>query len=303
MTSTRIHPDLRRAARVLPRHLVGPRSLPAIRVAERLAARRPAPTGVLVERVGSVPVRLHLPPGYRSGDVAPTVLWIHGGGYVIGLAAQDDAWCAELARRLGAVVAAVDYRTAPEHPHPAPIEDCHAALVWLAARPDVDAGRIAVAGASAGGGLAAALAALAVDRGRVRPAFQLLVYPMLDDGTTATSPDARDHRLWDARSNRFGWASYLGPEPRSAGWEVAVPARRDDLAGLPPAWVGVGTLDLFHDEDVAHAERLRAAGVPCDLDVVTGAFHGFDGIVPKAAVSRAFRDAQVGALAGALTTA
>jgi acetyl esterase/lipase len=268
---------------------------------ERLADRRPAPSGVEVERAGSVTVRVHRPPAAPGGPL-PAVLWIHGGGYVIGFAAQDDRSCADLARRLGAVVVAVDYRKGPEHPYPAALDDCHDALVWLASLPGVDRRRVAIAGASAGGGLAAALALAARDRGEVEPAFQLLVYPMLDDRTTLR-PDLDDRhlRLWSGRSNRFGWRSYLGADPGFPGVApTAAPARADDLSGLPPAWVGVGTLDLFHDEDAEYARRLREAGVACELEVVQGAFHGFDVAVPKAGVSRRFRDSQVAALDAAL---
>ena len=157
---------------------------------------------------------------------------------------------------------------------------------------------MAIGGASAGGGLAAALALLARDRGEVDVAAQLLVYPMLDDRSgTQDGLDDPNHRLWTQSANRFGWKSYLAV----ADPDVAVPGRRDDLAGLPPAWVGVGTLDLFHDEDLAYAERLRAAGVPCDVEVVDGAFHGFDTIMSKTPVARSFFDAQVEFLRGALT--
>ena len=128
------------------------------------ALRRPGP-GVDVEALGAISVRVHRPPS-RASAPFPAVLWIHGGGYVIGSAGQDDAVCRHLAEELGALVAAVDYRLAPEHPFPVPLHDCHDALVWLAGRGDVDAERVAIAGASAGGGLAAALALLARDRGR-----------------------------------------------------------------------------------------------------------------------------------------
>jgi acetyl esterase/lipase len=125
-----------------------------------------------------------------------------------------------------------------------------------------------------------------------------LVYPMLDDRTVAKSPsDARNYRVWTERSNRFGWAAYLG----NANPDIAVPARNTDLAGLPPAWIGVGTLDLFHDEDLAYAERLKRAGVPCRVEVVPGAFHGFDTVAPGAPVSRSFFDSQCASLREALT--
>jgi acetyl esterase/lipase len=229
------------------------------------------------------------------------MLWIHGGGYVIGTAAQDDALCRHFADELGIAVASVDYRLSPEARFPVPLDDCHDALAWLAEQSYVDATRIAIGGASAGGGLAAALAILARDRGEVAAAFQLLTYPMLDDRTACrTGIDERNFRLWNNRSNRFGWQSYTGLAPGSPGITgLAAPARCDDLSGLPPAWVGVGTLDLFHDEDLAYAERLRAAGVECAAVEVPGAFHGFD-LVAKAQVVKEFRAAQVAALARAL---
>jgi acetyl esterase/lipase len=189
----------------------------------------------------------------------------------------------------------VDYRLAPEHPYPAPLEDCYSALTWLAGLPAVDPARVAIGGASAGGGLAAALALLARDRGEITPVLQLLAYPMLDDRSGAV-PKNLNYRLWSPKSNRFGWAAYLG----TADPQVAVPARRDDLSGLAPAWIGVGTHDLFHDQDLAYAERLTAAGVPCDVEVVPGAFHGFDAVVPKAAVSRSFFASQCASLRTAL---
>ena len=148
------------------------------------------------------------------------------------------------------------------------------------------------------GGLTAQLALRLKDRGERQPCFQLLVYPMIDDRSAVrTDVDESGFRLWDVAANAFGWRSYLG---RSPGGEdvsdLAVPARRADLSGLPPAAVSVGTLDLFHDEDVAYARRLRAAGVPCELDVVEGAFHGFNRVAAKAEVTRKFRGVQVEAL-------
>jgi acetyl esterase/lipase len=272
--------------------------LRTVRTLTGLLARRPA-KGVEVEAVGSASVRLYRP---AAAEPRPGLLWIHGGGYVIGSAAQDDAVCRHFADTIGLVVASVDYRLAPESPFPAPLEDCYEALTWLARRPDVEPGRIAVGGASAGGGLAAALALLAHERGEVQLAFQLLTYPMLDDRTaTRTDIDEGNLRLWNNKANRFGWRSYTGfPPGSSAVTGLAAPARYGDLSGLPPAWIGVGSLDLFHDEDVAYAERLDAAGVECRLDVVDGAFHGFDLVRPKAGVSREFRAAQVAALSAAL---
>jgi len=299
MDTHAFHPDLRRTAPWLPRAAVRPRTLKAIRLSTGLLARIPR-RGVTVEALGPISVRVHRPAS--SPGPLPALLWIHGGGYVIGSAAQDDAVCRRFADQLGIVVAAVEYRLAPEHRFPVPLHDCHDALVWLAGQPTVDPTRVAVGGASAGGGLAAALAVLARQRAEVPLAFQLLAYPMLDDRTAErTDLDESNFRLWNNEANRFGWQSYTGHRPGSDEVSgLAAPSRLDDLAGLPPAWIGVGTLDLFHDEDLAYARRLREAGVECELDVVEGAFHGFDLVRAKAGVSRAFRSAQLTALGAAL---
>lgn len=223
----------------------------------------------------------------RPGGAA--LLWIHGGGYVLGSAAMDDALCRRLADELGILVAAVDYRLAPAHPYPAALTDCYEALTWLAAHPEVDAKRVAVAGASAGGGLAAALALMARDRGEVDVAAQLLLYPMLNDRTALRrDPDSGLRRLWNNASNALGWSAYLvGADPH-----IAVPARRDDLSGVAPAWIGVGSLDVLCDESCSYAEHLREANVECQLEVVPGAFHGFDAVAPKAVISRRFFNGQ-----------
>ncbi|MFN8037291.1 MAG: alpha/beta hydrolase [Acidimicrobiia bacterium] len=299
------HPDLRRPAAVLSVRGVGPRMLElrrrlddALQVALR-RERRPGP--VEAESLGAVSVRVHRPP---EGTPTPfrALLWMHGGGYVVGSAADDDELCRIVAADLGVLVAAVEYRLAPAHPFPVPLEDCYDALVWLASHRDVDEHRIAVGGASAGGGLATALALLARDRGDVTPVFQLLSYPMIDDRTVLRNDlDERHFRLWNSENNRFGWQSYLGMAPGTAAVPpLAAPARCADLAALPPAWIGVGTIDLFYDEDLAYANQLREAGVPCTVETVDGAFHGFDGACPRAPVTRRFRASQIRALAGAL---
>lgn len=293
-TTAAFHRDLARFARFLPRKIVTPTNLALLQRMTALTDRRVPPGVEVLTLTSGVGVRLYRPSGVSSPG--PALLWIHGGGYVIGSASQDDVLCRRFASTLGVTVASVEYRLAPQHPYPAGLEDCYAALTWLAGLPAVDPGRVAIGGASAGGGLAAALALLARDRGEVPLAAQLLVYPMLDDRSVGPQLDDPGHRLWTQESNRFGWSAYLG----EADPEVAVPARRDDLSGLPPAWIGVGTLDLFHDEDLAYAQRLRTAGVPCDVEVVQGAFHGFDGVAPKTAVSRAFFDSQCAALRRAL---
>lgn len=178
----------------------------------------------------------------------------------------------------------VDYRLAPETTYAGSIEDNYAGLKWLhanAASIGADPAKIAVMGESAGGGHAALLAITARDRGEVPLAYQCLIYPMLDD-RTATSRRVPPHvgtLIWTPEQNHFGWESFLGTKPgKATAPKGAVPARVTDLKGLPPAFIGVGTLDLFHDEDVDYAQRLNAAGINAELIVVPGAFHGFDGI-------------------------
>ena len=294
------HPDLRRVARMLPRHtFAGPR---ALRFSRYLTSRMPdrIAGAVETERVSpTAAVRIHRPPDGQHTDGA--LLWIHGGGFVMGVAKQDDPVCADFARDLAITVVSVDYRLAPEHRHPAALEDCYEALKWCAAQPGIDPTRIAIGGASAGGGLAAALALLARERGEITPAFQLLLYPMLDD-RTAVRLDRRPgvRRLWDHKSNAYGWSSYLGHPPGSAETSpLAAPSRCNDLRGLPPTWIGVGTLDLLYDEADDYARRLTDADVACTLSVVDGAFHGFD-IFRRASVSTSFQQMQTAALRTAL---
>lgn len=283
MPRTDIHPDLRRLATLTPRGFVGPRTLRLARAGQTLVARmRTARHGVEAITLSSG-TRLRLFRSVSATEPGPALLWIHGGGYVLGDARQDDALCQRFSDCLGATVASVDYRLAPEHPYPAPLEDCYAVLHWLTTLSAVDPQRIAIGGASAGGGLAAALALLARDRSEIAPAFQLLVYPMLDD-RSSQNPSNPNFRLWNPRSNAFGWSSYLG----AADPGIAVPSRRDDLEGLAPAWIGIGTNDLFYPENLAYAQRLKAAGVPCDVEVVEGAFHGFDALAPTLPVSQRF---------------
>ncbi|QHC57238.1 alpha/beta hydrolase fold domain-containing protein [Rathayibacter sp. VKM Ac-2760] len=301
----RFHPDLA-LGRLVPPIVLGPRLL-------RLATRRAAtggeaPPDLVVEDLvipgpdgTTVPARSYRPRTLRGA--APALVWVHGGGMVLGSRFDDEASNIAFARTLGITVLSVGYRLAPAHPAPAALEDVLAAFHWLAEHADergVDPERIALGGASAGAGLAAGATLLAHDRGGAQPAFQLLVYPMLDD-RTVTRPAPRGVRVWTPGSNRFGWTAYLGVEPGSAGVSpYAAPARRDDLSGLPPAWIGVGTLDLFHDEDVRYAERLRAVGVPCELEIVEGAFHGFDAVFSRTPVAKRFWAAKAAALGRAL---
>jgi acetyl esterase/lipase len=243
------------------------------------------------EGAPAVFVRIYQPTD--RPDTLPALLWIHGGGYVLGSVERDDLLAKHLARVGQCVVASVEYRLAPECPFPAPVEDCYAALTWLAAQSaalGVNPSRIAIGGASAGGGLAAGLALLARDRAEVAVTGQLLIYPMLDDRTIAPATETvPDTLVWTRENNRMGWSAYLGQAP--GGAEVspyAAAARATDLHGLPPAYIAVGDLDLFVDENITYAQRLLAADVPTELHVYPGAFHGFNGFAPSAEISRRF---------------
>ncbi|WP_395308764.1 alpha/beta hydrolase [Mycobacterium sp. AMU20-3851] len=204
---------------------------------------------------------------------------------MLGSAAMDDRLCRRYANELEVVVVAVDYRLAPEHPYPAALTDCYEALAWMAVQPEIDSARLAVVGASAGGGLAAALAQQVHDRAEITLAGQVLLYPMLDDRPSRYhDPGFAVRRLWNAGSSRLGWSAYLS----CADPAMAVPARRHDLGGLAPAWIGVGDRDILCAEAREYARRLSEAAVSCDLVVVAGAFHGFDAVAPTASVSEAF---------------
>jgi acetyl esterase/lipase len=248
-------------------------------------------------------VRLRI---YRPANLdrpAPALYSMHGGGFIIGSPEMEEANSIDFVRQLGISVVSVDYRLAPQHTAPAAVEDAYTGLLWTfanAASRHIDPRRIAIGGASAGGGLAAALALYAHDQGEVAPMFQFLVYPMLDDRTTLRPhSEMKNARIWKPKDNLYAWSAYLGTKPGGPDVsEYAAPARRADLNGLPPAWIGVGSLDVFHDEDVAYAQRLNAVGVPCELIVVPGAFHGFE-IFAKTNVVKQFNDAKIRALRSA----
>jgi acetyl esterase/lipase len=245
---------------------------------------------------------------YRPDDQPsklPALYWIHGGGYVMGDVEQDDRLMKQLVKRIGCVAVSVDYRLAPEHPFPAPVEDCYAGLKWLFSHADelgVDSSRIAIGGASGGGGLAAGLALLVRDRAEVKVAFQLLIYPMIDDrNVTPASYAITDPRMWNRDANHLGWKAYLGRDGGGADVSpYAAASRATDLTNLPPAFIPVGALDLFVDENIEYAQRLIQAGVPTELHVYPGAFHGFDLFAPSAAVSKQFKADRDNALKRAL---
>lgn len=241
----------------------------------------------------------------KPGHHRPGILLLHGGGFYSGSARASIRNAQHLAKSLDCIVVIVDYRLAPETRYEGSLEDNYAALCWMHDFADdigLDRNQICIVGESAGGGHAVLLSAATRDRGGPPVLFQTLSYPMLDDRTGITQP-VPDHIGvigWNVEANRFGWQSFLGREPGSA--EVpkeAVPARIRDLTGLPPTFIGVGGLDLFVGENIEFARRLVLAGVPTELLVVPGAFHGFDSVAEEAEISRRFNSARLGALSRA----
>jgi acetyl esterase/lipase len=253
-------------------------------------------------RAGAPDVTLHIINGEASDTPRPAILHMHGGGYIMGEPAMSYPTLIPLAKELNCVVVSVDYRLAPGTPFPGSLEDNYAGLLWLyknAAELGVDRTRIAVMGESAGGGHAAMLTIAARDRGEVPLKFQALIYPMLDDRTGATREVSPliGTILWTAEQNRKGWSALLGAPAGSARVpDGAVPARVANLAGLPPAYISTGALDLFVDEDIDYAQRLLNLGVPVELNVVPGAFHGFDFLAPETQIARRFQASTTEAL-------
>jgi acetyl esterase/lipase len=293
-----IHPELLPAVKKLPPITFKRWNLKLMRFLTRVAPRPRVPADIDVDidvRAGDgVHVHVYTP---RGAQPAAGVLWFHGGGFVIGTPKVDDVRCARLAARLGVRVVSAKYGLAPERPFPHGLDDGYAAWRWMLGPADdlgLDPTRIVVGGASAGGGLAACLAQRIHDEGGPQPAGQLLVYPMLDDRTAVRADiPLKAHPLWNRRSNITGWTSYLGQEPGAPTAPVySVGARREDVAGLPPAWIGVGSADLFCDEDRAYAERLGEAGVECVYDEVDGAYHGWDLVDPRHETARSFQASQ-----------
>ena len=245
--------------------------LPAPEVVKRIIPGAKGAPDVVVYVAGATP-----------GAQKPAVLHMHGGGYVVGAAHNSRRDMQDLALTHECVAVTVEYRLAPETAFPGALDDNYAALSWLythAAELGVDRNRIAIKGESAGGGHAATLAIAARDRGDIPICLQVLIYPMLDDriGSSVSASPYTGRYVWTAETNRFGWTSLLGTPAGSAKVPPnSVPARVKNLAGLPPAWIGVGSIDLLASEDVEFGRRLLEAGVPTEVQVVPGAFHGFD---------------------------
>ena len=286
--------------------LLGVFSLPDITTMEVLEGMRTGAMGAFeplgttdgVERTDHLvpgdhplPVRVHRPRGV-DGPL-PCVYAMHGGGMIMGTHTMDDStfevWC----QGLGVMGVSVDYRLAPEHPYPSPLDDCERGLLWAVEHADelgIDLDRLGVFGISAGAGLAAGLALRVRDNGGPRLAFQLLETPMLDDRQITASSRTEGLIVWSKASNRFGWSSYLGELDGGDVPAEAAPARAADLSGLPPTFVSVGTADGFRDEAVDYALRLATAGVPTELHMYPGLPHGFQAFTMLDVVQNAGRD-------------
>jgi acetyl esterase/lipase len=228
-----------------------------------------------------------------SSDSRAAVLYLHGGGMILGSVPIFDGPVSRYVARTGIPMLSLDYRLAPEHPYPPSVEDAYAGLGWLAAHAaelGVDPDRIAVMGDSAGAGIAAAVAILSRDRGGPALARQILLYPMLDDRNTTPDPEIAPFAGWTYDDNITGWNALLGPRDQDSQVEPsAAPARLTDARGLPPAYIEVGQLDIFRDEDVTYALTLSRAGVPVELHLHPGVPHEYDAIAPEADVSRRAR--------------
>lgn len=314
MTHERIDPECRAS---LEQFLANAGGMNSTTVAERrrvtaaleaqLAAGVSVPNNVTVEErnipgpdgAPEITVRIYRPTDVQAP--VPGIYYIHGGGMIVGSLETGHGECLRFCSELGAVVVNVDYRLAPENPHPAPGEDCYAGLKWMSDNAEalgLDTNRVAIYGASAGGGLTVATALRARDRGGPKVAFVMAIYPMLDHrNVTASSHEITDVGIWDRATNEQAWKWYLGGKEPDA---YASPPLCEDLSGFPPTYIDVGTEDLFRDEDISFASRLLAAGVLTELHVDAGAYHGSELLAPMATVSQRQLNRRLAALRSAL---
>ena len=305
MDMNRIHPELRDALRQLPVfHLPADleearkRPRPPFQKSDRMAIRDEMIKGAAGQ---NMLIRIYEPKDSRTNG-RPALLWIHGGGYIMGHPDYDDNLCQTFAEEAGCVVFSPDYRLAPEHPFPAGLEDCYTALVWLhasAGRYGIDTARVAIGGVSAGGGLTAALALLARDRGGPSVCFQMPLYPMIDDRNVLPSSYEITHpAVWNREKNIAAWAMYLAGAAEVSPY--AAPIRAENLAGLPPTYTCVGQLDPFRDETIEYVTRLAQAGVDVEFHLYPGGYHAYEHAVPGAEISIRTKNEYVQALARAL---
>jgi len=307
----RVHPDLKALFSVLPESTLTEESIEKFRAGDAtFFTIQPSDSMLFTERLipgpegaSQVPVTIY-EPKKRAQELTPGMLFLHGGGYVCGN--SKDPCCQKIAESVGCVAVSVDYRRAPENPYPAALEDSYAALKWFsdnAQQMGVDRNKIAVVGASAGGGLAAAVTLLARDRGGPRICFQLLIYPMLDDrNETASSREMTDKRIWNRTSTLTGWRAYLRSLENGIIPEYAAPSRASDLSGLPPAYTFVGELEPFRDEVIDYASRLVKAGVPTEFHLYPGCFHACERMAPYTDIGKRIISEYIGALRNAFNT-
>ena len=266
---------------------------------------RPVPPSGLIRRVEEVgtpegPVTVHV---YRKDErpKQPALLWIHGGGYVMG--AADDERSMTIAHACDVTVFSVDYRLAPEQPFPAGLNDCYNVLSWIMQEADslgIDPSCVAIGGASAGGGLAAGLALKNREAANYPLRLQLLIYPMLDNLHATDSGQIENHPIWTRDASFSAWEMYLNGTPGEAASPMAAPARASDVSGLPPAYLNVGVEDLFRDEVMAYARQLMAANVPTELALFPGMYHAGEVFTPTAAISDRLNRSFLHALSDAL---
>ncbi|HDV8361502.1 TPA: alpha/beta hydrolase [Bacillus cereus] len=283
----RVHPKLLPALEMIPDFELHPENLPAMR--EQAALILPdiigdeslSITEEIIEGPDANPLRLKIYRPKSNDQSLPALLWIHGGGYILGSADENDILCVRFAKEANCMVVNVDYRLAPEHPYPAPIEDCYAALKWMADNAEalnIDSNRIGVAGASAGGGLTAALTILARDRQYPSICFQMPLYPMIDDrNNTPSANEIKEGFTWNQKTNEAGWKMYLGELHGTDHIPAyAAAARAEDYRNLPRTYTCVGQLDAFRSETLTYVTKLTEAGVDVEFHLYPGAYHGFE---------------------------
>ncbi len=241
-------------------------------------------------------IQLYVYKPTNATEPLPALYWTHGGGLVVGTAQLDEVMTKTFAKNLNCVVVSVEYRLAPDFPFPTPLEDVYLGLKWISENGKdlgINTEKIAIGGASAGGGLTAALAQITRDRKElVSPIiYQLLMYPMLDYKNTMPLVEGEeDTYIWCKANNIFGWTSYLGHSPQEGNApKYASALHTENLEGLPPAMILVGGIDLFVEEDIEYAKRLNNAGVSTELHVYPGGFHGFEGVAPNIPISQQFQ--------------
>jgi acetyl esterase/lipase len=278
-------PDIVARREVVSSLLVEPEPDPRVTTEDR----------VIAGPAGDQAIRIYRPK--TAGPKAPALVYIHGGGMIMGSISGEAALTQMFCAEANVVVISVDYRKAPENPYPAGADDCYSAAQWVfanAAELDIDPDNIGIYGGSAGGGLALAVVLMARDRGSMKFKYMMPIYPMIDDrNETSSTHEVTEVGIWDRSGNIEAWAWYLGGKPADG---YAAPARMEDVSGLPPAYIDVGEMDAFRDEDIAFAQRLMQAGVPCELRIYPGAYHASEVFAPEAELSKRIWAGRVDAL-------